>query len=74
VAVIGLNIYFLAQLYFQHQNQSDDDQLQQQLAFREPERFNGGNQPIRSTSNDFLVLDWTGHQHIFREHDPIQCK
>jgi hypothetical protein len=25
-------------------------------------------------SNEFLVLDWTGHQHIFREQDPIKCK
>lgn len=24
-------------------------------------------------SNEFLVLDWTGHQHIFREQDPIKC-
>ena len=24
-------------------------------------------------SSDFLVLDWTGKQHIFKEKDPIKC-
>ncbi|CAF2062113.1 unnamed protein product [Rotaria magnacalcarata] len=24
-------------------------------------------------SNEFLILDWTGKQHIFRENDPIKC-
>ena len=28
---------------------------------------------FRLNENDFLVLDWTAHQHSFQEHDPISC-
>lgn len=75
--VIILNLYFLAQLYFQHQDTLEDEQHQQSHLFF---KDNQVHRPRRVQSNrielknEFIVLDWTGHQHIFREQDPIKCK
>jgi CRISPR/Cas system-associated endonuclease/helicase Cas3 len=84
VGVIIFNLYFLGQLYFQHQNSEENEQQQHQ--HHHPKDFfdnvkkqdelidkslyNANN--LKNT-NEFLVLDWTGHQHIFREQDPIKC-
>ena len=82
VGVILLNLYFLGQLYFQHQNNQENEQHQHHHQHGN-EIFNGierrdelVDKPIYNlkTNNEFLVLDWTGHQHIFREQDPIKCK
>ena len=75
--VIVLNLYFLAQLYFQHQTSLEDEQHQQSHLFFKNE---SPHRPRRvqlnpvTSKNEFIVLDWTGHQHIFREQDPIKCK
>lgn len=99
IGVILLNLYFLGQLYFQHQTNQETEQQQQQQQqhqhqhedhhhhepnpndiFREinhheePVDKPNGNVFSLKNSNEFLVLDWTGHQHIFREQDPIKCK
>ena len=95
IGVILLNLYFLGQLYFQHQTTQETEQQQQQQhqhedhhhhqpnpndIFREISHGEGRvDKPNDNTfnlknSNEFLVLDWTGHQHIFREQDPIKCK
>ena len=96
IGVILLNLYFLGQLYFQHQSNTENDHQQQQqqhqhedhhhhqpnphdifreIHHREEERLEkpSNNAFSLKNSNEFLVLDWTGHQHIFREQDPIQC-
>ena len=81
--VILLNLYFLVQLYYQNQSSEENEQHHQRQSsefFSEhrkrdrsidkpPEKV----YPLKN-SNEFLVLDWTGHQHIFREQDPIKCK
>jgi len=86
VGVILLNLYFLGQLYLQNQTNVDNDQQQIQIQRKSNEFFHKHEHieekskeflvPIRSAKNknEFLVLDWTGHQHIFREQDPIQCE
>ncbi|CAF1083940.1 unnamed protein product [Adineta ricciae] len=86
VGVIALNLYFLGQLYIQHQNNSDNEQQQQQEhhvhqhAKQNFENIPKADDSIADkssfslkTTNEFLILDWTGHQHIFREQDPIKC-
>ncbi len=86
VGVIIFNLYFLGQLYFQHQNSQENEQQQHIHLHHHPKDFfdsvkkqdelvdkslyNANN--LKNT-NEFLVLDWTGHQHIFREQDPIKC-
>jgi hypothetical protein len=81
VGVILLNLYFLGQLYFQHQNTQENEQHQHQhqhshdlftVIKKEDEVIDKPS--YLKNSNEFLVLDWTGHQHIFREQDPIKCK
>jgi CRISPR/Cas system-associated endonuclease/helicase Cas3 len=91
VGVILLNLYFLGQLYFQHQNNQENEQPHPQPQHHHhhegPDDFFNGikkqdelvdksasNANNLKNSNEFLVLDWTGHQHIFREQDPIKCK
>jgi hypothetical protein len=97
VGVILLNLYFLVQLYLQHQTNQENEQQQQQQGQNEHHHrhhhpnpngfFKENNKPDESladklsinthnlkNSNEFLILDWTGHQHIFREQDPIKCK
>ncbi len=99
VGVILLNLYFLGQLYIQHQNNQENEQDQhqhqqlhqhkhqhQQQHDKPKDFFNNikkqdelvdkpsYNANSLKNSNEFLVLDWTGHQHIFREQDPIKCK
>ena len=88
VGVILLNLYFLGQLYFQHQTSQENEQQQHHHHhhphpkdfFKEiNQRDEVAEKPSDNTftlknSNEFLVLDWTGHQHIFREQDPIKCE
>lgn len=97
IGVILLNLYFLGQLYFQHQSNTETEQQQQQQQHQhedhhhhqpnphdilheihhrkeEPVEKPSNNAFSLKNNNEFLVLDWTGHQHIFREKDPIQCK
>ena len=85
VGVIALNLYFLGQLYIQHQSNSDNEQQQEhhrhQHVRQSFENVPKEDDPIADkpsfslkTTNEFLILDWTGHQHIFREQDPIKCK
>ena len=89
VGVIVLNLYFLGQLYFQHQNNQENEQHQPQpqhqhqhshdlfTVIKKPDELIAIpllNMNNLKNSNEFLVLDWTGHQHIFREEDPIKCK
>jgi ABC-type nickel/cobalt efflux system permease component RcnA len=45
--------------------------INQQDELVDPAAFNTNN---LKTTNEFLILDWTGHQHIFQEQDPIKCK
>jgi predicted SAM-dependent methyltransferase len=85
VGVILLNLYFLSQLYFQHQNNEENEQPQQPQHHHQSsndlfdevkkrdERVDKLSNNLKN-SNEFLILDWTGHQHIFREQDPIKCK
>ncbi|UJR27602.1 hypothetical protein I4U23_008883 [Adineta vaga] len=86
VGVIVLNLYFLGQLYLQHQNNLEDEPSQHQHQHQRQHRHdNYENIPKQNnlvvdkpsfnlkTTNEFLILDWTGHQHIFREQDPIKC-
>ena len=84
VGVVLLNLYFLGELYFQHQDSPENNKHPQA---RRPDGFfensakhhravdqpSDGQSALKST-HEFLVLDWTGHQHIFREQDPIKCK
>jgi hypothetical protein len=78
VGVILLNLYFLGQLYFQYPTSQETEQHQHQ--HQHPNEIETRDdlvdKPVYNlkTSNEFLVLDWTGHQHIFREQDPIKCK
>ena len=81
--VILLNLYFLVQLYYQNQNSEENEQhrpRQSSEFFSEHrKRDRSIDQPPEKVyslknGNEFLVLDWTGHQHIFREQDPIKCK
>jgi hypothetical protein len=98
IGVILLNLYFLVQLYLQHQTNQENEQQQQEQEHHEhhhrhhhhpnPNGFfkevnnqdeslvdkSSNNGHNLKNSNEFLVLDWTGHQHIFREQDPIKCK
>jgi hypothetical protein len=86
VGVILLNLYFLGQLYFQNQTNQENEHQHHQHHHGLNELFNGINKQDElvdkssknannlKNSNEFLVLDWTGHQHIFREQDPIKCK
>ncbi|CAF1140005.1 unnamed protein product [Adineta steineri] len=84
VGVITLNLYFLGQLYFQHQSNPENEQSKHQHQHRHSNDFFDNNNKKQDdladkpsfhlkNSNEFLVLDWTGHQHIFREQDPIKC-
>ena len=74
--VIVLNLYFLGQLYFQHQTSLEDEQhqLSHELFNRQQAQRNRRIEQTLPPKEDFLVLDWTGHQHIFREQDSIKCK
>lgn len=87
VGVILLNLYFLGQLYIQHQDNQENEQHPHQRQHQHTKEFIDGNKKQDElvdkssfntynlkNSNEFLVLDWTGHQHIFREQDPIKCK
>lgn len=85
VGVILLNLYFLGQLYFHNENNQENVQHQNKhqhsndflpLVPKQDELVNQASHKINSLKNskEFLVLDWTGHQHIFREQDPIKCK
>jgi len=84
VGVILLNLYFLGQLYFQHQNNhlnyiDDPGEQQEQQSDNVHDKLNGRREKKlkhsneQNNTNEFLVLDWTGQQHIFREEDPIKC-
>lgn len=85
LGVILLNLYFLGHLYLQNQTNTDNDQQQIRVQRKSNEFFHKHDQieekkdifipSITSgkNKNEFLVLDWTGHQHIFREQDPIKC-
>jgi hypothetical protein len=63
---ILLNLYFFSQLYLQQEylNLNTDNQYHQLFS----------NNITKNKNNEFLVLDWTGNQHIFKEQDTIQCK
>lgn len=81
VGVILLNLYFIGQLYFHYENNPESQQHQHQDDFSsinekqdEPNIQEKNIMNNQKNSNQFLVLDWTGHQHIFREEDPIKCK
>jgi hypothetical protein len=85
VGVIALNLYFLGQIYFQNQTNPENEQDQHQhqhshdlftLIKKQDELIDIPSVDVNNlkNSNEFLVLDWTGHQHIFREQDPIKCK
>ncbi|CAF2134053.1 unnamed protein product [Rotaria magnacalcarata] len=81
VGVILLNVYILGQLYFSHDNTHQHQNQHKYSNDFFPVIEKGDalvNQPLSKAnnlknSNEFLVLDWTGHQHIFREQDPIKC-
>jgi hypothetical protein len=65
-ATILFNLYIFYRFYLQQNhswNNFDDEHHHQ--------RFRRVNQ---KNHNEFLVLDWTANQHIFKEQDPIQCK
>lgn len=80
LGVILLNLYFLGQLYLQNQTNIDNDQQPIRVQRKSKDFFEEKKDPFippinsDKTKNEFLVLDWTGHQHIFREQDPIKCK
>ncbi|CAF2605706.1 unnamed protein product [Rotaria sp. Silwood2] len=84
VGVILLNLYFIGQLYFHYENNQENKQHQNlhqhskdffPFIDKQGELVNQLSYKMNDLKNnsEFLVLDWTGHQHIFREQDPIKC-
>lgn len=64
------NLYFAYQFLVQREYSSNFiDEYKKNL-------HNASNQLnfYEKKDNEFLVLDWTGRQHIFQEQDPIKCK
>lgn len=83
--VILLNLFLVGQIYFHHEDtqkiKTNEDQNQNLNDFlpvieKHDSLVNRPSTKLNNlkNSNEFLVLDWTGQQHIFREQDPIKCK
>ncbi|CAF0828950.1 unnamed protein product [Rotaria sp. Silwood1] len=81
---ILLNLYFIGQLYIHYENNQETKQHEKRhrhshdffpIVDKQDELVNQPSYKINNLKNSsqFLVLDWTGHQHIFREQDPIKC-
>ncbi|CAF4813802.1 unnamed protein product, partial [Rotaria sp. Silwood1] len=81
---ILLNLYFIGQLYIHYENNQETKQHEKRhrhshdffpIIDKQDELVNQRSYKINNLKNSsqFLVLDWTGHQHIFREQDPIKC-
>jgi len=67
ITIILFDIYILYQFLVKEEYSNNNfNQLQQQQE----------NEGIfeKKYDNEFVVLDWTGNQHIFKEQDPIKCK
>ncbi|CAF3733114.1 unnamed protein product [Rotaria socialis] len=67
LGIFLFNLYLLSR-FFGEQEKFQHDPFDQQQHFR---LFYDVN--FVKNSNEFLVLDWTGKQHIFRENDTIKC-
>ena len=79
IGVILLNLYFVSELYFQYENKQDEQKHSNDIYSNIQKNNELVNQPTYKakhlgSNNEFLILDWTGRQHIFREQDPIKCK
>ena len=68
LGIFLFNLYLFTR-FFGEQEKFNGDLFNQQRHFRLFDDVN-----FVKNSNEFLILDWTGKQHIFREKDPIKCK
>jgi len=68
-SIFLFNLYFFSQFLVQKEysnNNFNNEHQQQQL--HEVLNITVNNK------NEFLVLDWTAHEHLLEEQDPIECK
>jgi hypothetical protein len=62
IAIILFDIYILYQVLVETEYSNNNFNQENKENFKQ------------KNDNEFLVLDWTGNQHIFKEQDPIKCK
>lgn len=82
--LLGFIIFaFLSNLFFVYRYLLEREYITEPIDENEEinnEALNIINNNTKTTSsykkapNEFLVLDWSGKEHIFQEPDPIKCK
>ena len=81
IGVILLNLYFLGHVYIQQPGadetkpSDESDNIFPKIAQSNHHHHHQVNSIVTTIpKSEFIILDYTGHQHIFRENDPIKCK